>query len=140
MRAATAAPRAGSGMDEAARNAALLRPLDQQVAELEQRAIATTDVEHAGAGLNEVGDQQMIDARRRDRAVFLAGEHQAALLAGAMPWRAAAELMKPLMVWNSTGSSSRKASWPLSLSTSTKLTLAATAFSACTSLRLSCVG
>ena len=41
---------------------------------------------------------------------------------------------------NSSGSSSRKASWPLSDSISTKLTLAATAFSACTISRLSRVG
>jgi hypothetical protein len=48
--------------------------------------------------------------------------------------------MKPPTVWKKTGSSSRKASWPLSLSISTKLTLAATALSAWTILRFSCVG
>ena len=40
--------------------------------------------------------------------------------------------MKPRMVAKNSGSSSRNASWPLSVSISTKLTLAATALSACT--------
>ena len=44
------------------------------------------------------------------------------------------------MVSNSSGSCSRKESWPLSVLSSTKLTLAATAFSACTISRLSSVG
>ena len=47
---------------------------------------------------------------------------------------------KPRRVSNSSGSCSRNASWPLSVAISTKLTLAATAFSACTSSRLSEVG
>jgi hypothetical protein len=56
------------------------------------------------------------------------------------PLAEAAPLRKPDSVRNISGSSSRKASWPLSLSTSTKETLAAAAFSACTMSRLSCVG
>jgi hypothetical protein len=43
------------------------------------------------------------------------------------------------VAWNS-GSSSRNASWPLSLSISTKETLAATAFKALTMALLSRVG
>ncbi len=48
--------------------------------------------------------------------------------------------MKPFSVRNITGSSSRKASWPLSVSISTKLTLAAAAFRARTISLLSAVG
>ena len=44
------------------------------------------------------------------------------------------------MVAKSSGSSSRKASWPRSVSISTKETLAAAAFSACTMVRFSGVG
>src|SRR5471032_2917488 len=49
-------------------------------------------------------------------------------------------LRKPRTVPNISGSSSRKASWPLSVAISTKLTLAATAFSACATSLLSAVG
>jgi hypothetical protein len=48
--------------------------------------------------------------------------------------------MKPLAAANISGSSSRKASWPLSLSTSTKPTDAAAAFRAWTMARESEVG
>src|SRR3546814_3715552 len=41
------------------------------------------------------------------------------------PRRVAADVIKPRRVENISGSSSRKASWPLSVSISTKLTLAA---------------
>ena len=44
------------------------------------------------------------------------------------------------MAANSSGSSSRKASWPRSVSISTKETEAPAAFSACTISRLSAVG
>src|SRR5207253_10941690 len=56
------------------------------------------------------------------------------------PRCSAQPVKKPRRVPNSSGSCSKKASCPLSVSISTKLTLAATAFSAWTSCRLSDVG
>src|SRR6185436_15253830 len=105
--------------------------------ELQQRAVAAADVEHARARLDHLRDQQVVDAMlaRAD-----GGEHQRRSGAGFRPRFSAAALRKPRMVANSSGSSSRKASWPLSDSISTKLTLAATAFKACTISRLSRVG
>src|SRR3546814_4135065 len=56
------------------------------------------------------------------------------------PRTSAQPSMKPLSVLNISGSSSRKASWPLSVSISTKLTLAAAALSARTISLFSGVG
>src|SRR5215510_13129663 len=105
--------------------------------QLQERAVAAADVEHARAGLDHFRDQQMVDPVG---AGLAGGEHQLFLAANARPRLAAAAVRKPRMVANSSGSSSRKASWPLSDSISTKLTLAATALSACTISRLSRVG
>ena len=57
-----------------------------------------------------------------------------------MPRARAAASMKPRAAANISGSSSRNASWPLSLSTSTNPTEAAAALSACTIARESAVG
>src|SRR6185295_20259323 len=97
-------------------------------------AVAAADVEHARARLHHLGDQQMVDTVLARRG---GSEHQRGSAADFRPRRWAPALRKPRMVANSSGSSSRKASWPLSDSISTKLTLAATAFSACTISRLS---
>ena len=104
--------------------------------ELQQRAVAAPHVEHARALRHHLGDQEVVGAIDE-----LGGgcQHQPSR-AGFRSRRRAAALRKPRMVANSSGSSSRKASWPLSDSISTKLTLAATAFSACTISRLSRVG
>ena len=48
-------------MDDAARNAALLRPLDQQVAELEQRAIAAA---MAATGGNKLATSRLLGISR----------------------------------------------------------------------------
>ena len=58
----------------------------------------------------------------------------------ATPCAAATELRKPRTVANISGSSSRKASWPRSVSISTKLTFAAAALSACATRLFSAVG
>src|SRR5262249_46075256 len=76
---------------------------------------------------HHVGDQLQVDANG-------CGD------AHASPRTAAAPFRKPDSVRNISGSSSRKASWPLSVSISTKETLAAAAFSACTMARFSRVG
>src|SRR5690606_9393001 len=102
-------------------------------------AVATADIENPCAGRDHFRDQQQVDAlariARRQR-----GAHRAVSDAGGRPRVRAAASRKPEMVANSSGSSSRKASWPLSVSISTKLTLAATAFRAWTISRLSGVG
>ena len=117
----------------------------------EQRAVAAADVEHPRARLDHVGDQPQVAAQlvRRGRrpaggaatprgsaALRLMPRSRSAAGRGARRSRSESRAS----VANSSGSCSRKASWPLSVSISTKLTLAATAFSACTRARLSEVG
>src|SRR5690606_32755467 len=105
--------------------------LDQKTQEFARSA---TDIEHACARLDHVGDQKMVGALRHRRGCERVIRHYTSPLARAQPSR------KPRTVaWNS-GSSSRKASCPLSLAISTKDTLAALAFSACTTSRESVVG
>ncbi len=96
----------------------------------QQRAVATADVEHAGLGRDEFRHAQEVDARRGVGA----SEVQSTPLA-----RAAAS-MKPFVVSMSSGTSSRKASCPRSVSISTKETEAPPAFSARTVARESLVG
>ncbi len=102
----------------------------------QQFAVAAADVEHARARIDHLGGQSEIAAQLgRRREVARVHAHPAC-----NPRCWAQPSRKPRSVaWNS-GSSKRKASWPLSVSTSTKLTLAAAAFSACTISRLSGVG
>src|SRR5204862_3213676 len=91
-----------------------------------------------------VCDQQMIDARaiggagrvgRRD-ALAGAREHQWPASPRVLP----AELRKPRTIVRNSGSSSRKASWPLSVTISANDTRAELALSACTIARESEVG
>src|SRR6185437_156100 len=106
-------------------HAACIDPLE--VHEIgEQRAVAAADIERAAVRLDHVGDQLQVDADR-------SGTH-------VNPRAEPAPCRKPESVRNISGSSSRKASWPLSVSTSTNETLAAAAFSACTIERFSRVG
>ena len=87
----------------------------------EQRAVAAADVEHPRAGRDHVGDQAQVAARmavRRWRHV--AGSPALSADRAARRRRRGSRASTR---WNS-GSSSRKASWPLSVSISTKLTLA----------------
>src|SRR5262249_2633707 len=104
---------------------------------VEQRTVAAAHVQHPAARRHHVGDMQQVDADgalvRRDAVSRHGVRH-------AMPRRSAEPVRKPRSVASNSGSSSRKASWPLSVSISTKLTLAATAFSAWTTARLSLVG
>src|SRR5581483_8228692 len=114
------------------------RLLPRQIAQ--QRPVAAADIEHARARLDHRGDQLEVAAQlparrgRGDAEIEGRGGHGLSPRCSAQPAR------KPRSVANSSGSCSRKASWPLSVSISTKLTFAATAFSACTSSRLSEVG
>src|SRR6185437_14524680 len=110
----------------------------------EQRAVAAADIEHARAGRHHLGDEKQVDARGichrphgMRRHVDVHGSHP---FGSAMPRFSAAAARKPRMVSNNSGWCNRKESWPLSVLISTKLTLAATAFSACTISRLSSVG
>src|SRR6185312_14790422 len=79
----------------------------------EQRAVAAAHIQHATVGFDHLGDGGKIGTQ-----------------AHAMPFAFAAAFRKPRTVCSISGSSSRKASWPLSLSISTKLTFAAVALSA----------
>src|SRR5512132_3331935 len=101
---------------------------------VEQRAVAAADVEHSRTRLDHVGDQLQVDAdgggRRRHSAADEIGR----------PRCCAAPARKPPSTRWKSGSSSRNASCPLLETISAKLTLAATAFSACTIRRLSTVG
>src|SRR6185295_11537580 len=96
---------------------------------------AAADIEHARARLHHVGDQLQVDADAARPRREVADGHPYAI-----PRCSAQPLRKPRRTAKNSGSSSRKASWPLSDSISTKLTLAATAFSAWTIARLSEVG
>src|SRR5262249_21235939 len=101
-------------LDAAAINAAFARQ------KLEQRAIPATHLDNACIIRDERRNQRKVWARGGGLGPYRwFGVH-------AMPRARAAESMKPLMVASSSGSSSKKASWPLSLAISTKLTLAAT--------------
>src|SRR5690606_7270708 len=97
----------------------------------QQVAVAAADIEHAAFRRDHPGNEIEVYAARI-RAIRVAHP--------AMPRVRAALPMKPRSVANISGSSSRKASCPLSVLISTKLTFAATAFSACTICRLSEVG
>ena len=107
----------------------------------QQFAVAAADIEHARARLHHIGDDQQVDARaaraarrapamvrsylRRDEHRYLAGR----------PRAFAAPSRKPRTIANSSGSSSRKASWPLSVVISANETRAPAALSACTMAR-----
>src|SRR6266446_6708819 len=119
----------------------------------EQRAVAAADVENPRVGLDHVGDQAKIAAQLIGSGGRLCGlrcgdldrqgsaaAHSALLQNRVTPRCSAQPVRKPRSVANSSGSCSRNASWPLSVSISTKLTLAATALRAWTRARLSEVG
>src|SRR5215813_10054048 len=102
---------------------------------VEQRPVAAADVQHPRARLHHVGNQLQVDADARPARRNVVDGHGYAI-----PRCSAQPVRKPPSTANSSGSSSRKASCPLSLSISTKLTFAATAFNAWTTARLSEVG
>src|SRR5262249_28566400 len=114
--------------------------------EPQQLAVAATDVQHLGAGRHHLGDRDQVDARAAGQARGL--RHGEVLLvacqhghhAGGRPRALAAPSRKPRTMANSSGSSSRKASWPLSVTISANETRAPPAFSACTMARESEVG
>src|SRR5690606_18751158 len=78
-------------------------------------AVAGADVEHARAGLHHLGDQHMVDS---PGGGFVVAAQHGQPFAGGRPRARAAASMKPRVMAKSSGSSSRKASWPLSLSIS----------------------
>src|SRR4029077_19655517 len=90
---------------------------------LQQQAVAAADIEHARTLRHHLCDGGEIGPQ-----------------AHAMPRLCATELRKPRAVANSSGSSSRKESCPLSVTISTKLTVAPAALSACAMRLFSGVG
>src|SRR5271170_6833144 len=98
--------------------------------EPQQIAVAAADVEYARTGRDEFGHAQKIDARRGKGP----GKGQA------MPLARAAASMKPRVVSSRSGTSSRKASCPRSVSISTNETEAPPALRARTIARESLVG
>src|ERR1700734_1252419 len=88
--------------------------------EAQQGAIAAADVEHAGLGRDKFRHAQEVDARRSVRSSKVQST----------PLARAAASMKPFVVSMSSGTSSRKASCPRSVSISTKETEAPPAFGA----------
>src|SRR5690606_37984312 len=109
-------------------------------------AVAAADVEHARAVFDHLGDQQVIDAvaiavcgrYRRQRQCRLSGH---GVGCPAPRQRAtAAESMKARAISRNSGTSSRKASWPLSVSISANDTRAPPALSARTTACDSGVG
>src|SRR5262245_6841618 len=131
-------------------DAARLRQQPQQL------AIAAADIEHARAALDHFGDQQQVDPRTtrhprgvRHRKILLeALEHEGLAIlcrpaqrwAGSSPRAFSAPSRNPRTIANSSGSSSKKASWPLSVTISANDTRARPALSACTIARESEVG
>src|SRR5665213_3773265 len=106
----------------------------------EQLAVAAADIEDARSRIDHAGDEAQILANvvrrrcRRGGVAQIGGHGRSRPRCWAQPSR------KPRKVAKNSGSSSRNASCPLSVSTSTKLTLAAIALSAWTIARLSLVG
>src|SRR5262249_29650175 len=106
--------------------------------EAQQLAVAATYVEHLGARRHHLGDHQQVDARaaraasrlRHGEIVLEPGEH-----GYRRPRALAAPSRKPHTISNSSGSSSRNASWPLSVTISAKETRAPPALRACTMAR-----
>src|SRR5581483_801180 len=127
-------------LDAAAVNAARLK-------KPQQFTVAAADVEHARAVLHHCGDQQQVDARTARTArgfghgqiVFEPRQHRQPLPAG-RPRALAAPSKKPRTMANNSGSSSKNASWPLSVVISANETRAPEALSACTMARDSAVG
>src|SRR5262249_12553171 len=107
----------------------------------QQLAVAAAHVEHLRARLHHVSDHQEVDAAvARDARALRHGQiavdacehgHARPLRPRAFP----AASRKPRTMANSSGSSSRKASWPLSVVISANDTRAPAALSACTIAR-----
>src|SRR5262249_6078196 len=113
----------------------------------EQLAVAAADVEHARARLHHGGDEQVIDARaaRRPRRlghgeITLGTQQHHRGQTFFSPRASLALSRKPRTIANNSGSSSRKASCPLSVTISANETRAEPALSACTMARDSTVG
>src|SRR6202521_2152783 len=127
-------------LDAAAVDAAPLRQDPQQL------AVAASHVEHLGAALDHVGDEQEIDAGAALRARRLRhGEIPAETLEhhhlpGLSPRSLPGPSRKPRTMANSSGSSSRQAPCPLSVSISGNETGAPAALSTWTMARDSAVG
>src|SRR5580693_307787 len=98
--------------------------------EPQQFAVAAADVEHAGRGCDQFRHAQQVDARLSE------GSSKAQ----STPLARAAASMKPCVVSMNSGTSSRNASCPRSVSISTKDTEAPPALSARTIARESVVG
>ena len=107
---------------------------------LEQGAVSAPNIEKSAGRLDHICDQFQIDSER----FFLFSVHLRQLLCHALGRGKAVILGRAIhkapQTRQNSGSSSRKASWPLSDSISAKLTLAATELRACTIFRLSVVG
>ncbi len=146
----TARPLATRGVDALARNLDATAIDAARFEKPQQFAVAAADVQHARAGRHHVGDQQKIDAHIAVVAVaggtadgcgaYLRSVWSSISGRSASPRAAPAEPRKPRTMANSSGSSSRKASWPLSVTISANDTRAAPALSACTMARDSEVG
>ena len=96
----------------------------------QQFAIAAAHIQHPRAALHHLRNQQEIDARCGHGRPLLIEDRGHQRAAPMRPRARAAESRKPRVAASKSGSSSRKASWPLSVSTSTKETAAPPAFSA----------
>src|SRR5262249_57752310 len=106
-----------------------------------------TDIEHVGAGGDDVGDHDQVHARAAGRAcglrhgeILLEAHQHGHARVGGRPRALAAPSRKPRTMANSSGSSSRNASWPLSVTISANETRAPPALRACTMARESEVG
>src|SRR5215203_4022381 len=109
--------------------------------------ISAADIEHLGAMLDHAGNREQVDARAarrarrlRHRQIALEPLEHFYLRAGGKSRAFAAPSRKPRTIANNSGSSSRNASWPLSVTISAKETRAPPALSACTMARESAVG
>src|SRR5258705_135424 len=100
-----------------------------------------------GAARHHGGTRQQVDActpghsrRLRHRQIVLDAHQHGHPRAGRRPRALAAPSRNPRTIANNSGSSSRKASWPLSVTISANETRAPPALSACTMARESEVG
>src|SRR5262249_53715124 len=100
-------------------------------------AVAAADVEHPGAALHHVGNEQEVDAGAARPArrighgeIALEPRQHLYLLPFGRPRALPAESRKPRTMANNSGSSSRNASWPLSVVISANDTRALAALSA----------
>src|SRR5260370_24974281 len=107
---------------------------------LGDEAQVAANVDRRRGAAEPVADRIAVGAHRRGSITYAPNSRKCPTHANAKPRCSAQPVRKPPSVAKNSFSSSRKASWPLSVAISTKLTFAAAALRAWTMARFSAVG